>query len=211
MESLLLGLSLGLGAGLAPGPLLALVVRATLRHGFAAGARLAFAPLLSDAPIVVVAILVLGHLGDTALAALSAAGAVFVAWLAWDALHERAEPTAAPSGDLRRAVAVNALSPHPWLFWATVGGPLVVEAGGAGGAAFIAGFYATLVGTKVAIAGIVEAGRRRGSGRRVPRALAERIAAVGVIERFGALNVVSAALLGAASAALLADAITRLS
>lgn len=210
MGELALGLSLGLGAGLAPGPLLALVVRATLRHGFAAGARIAAAPLLSDAPIVVVAILVLGRLGDTALAALSAGGAVFVAWLAWDALHDHAEAAAPPSGDLRRAVAVNALSPHPWLFWATVGGPLVVQAGGAGGAAFIAGFYVTLIGTKVAIAAVVEAGRRRGRGRFVPRALAERAGAVGVVERFGALNVISAALLGAAAVALLADAISRL-
>ena len=210
MGELALGLSIGLGAGLSPGPLLALVVRATLRHGFAAGARLAAAPLLSDAPIVVIAIVVLGHLGDTVLAALSAAGAVFVAWLAWDALHEHPDAAAAPSGDLRRAVAVNALSPHPWLFWATVGGPLVVQAGGAGGAAFIAGFYVTLIGTKVTIAAVVEAGRRRGRGRLVPRPVAERVGAVSAIERFGALNVVSAALLGAASVALLADAVSRL-
>jgi threonine/homoserine/homoserine lactone efflux protein len=203
-----LGLSLGLGAGLAPGPLLALVVRATLRHGFAAGARLAAAPLISDAPIVVVCVLVLRELSGEVLAALSAAGAVFVAWLAWEALHGRSDE-AAP-GDLRRAVVVNALSPHPWLFWATVGGPLVVEAAAGGAAAFIVGFYATLVGTKVAIAALVEAGRRRGSGRVLPRAVAERVGASGTIERFGAANVVSAVLLGAAAVALLADAISRL-
>ncbi|CAA9508743.1 MAG: hypothetical protein AVDCRST_MAG85-2212, partial [uncultured Solirubrobacteraceae bacterium] len=81
MESLLLGLSLGLGAGLAPGPLLALVVGATLERGFAAGARIAAAPLVSDAPIVALCVLVLGGLPDEALAALSLAGAVFVLWL----------------------------------------------------------------------------------------------------------------------------------
>jgi threonine/homoserine/homoserine lactone efflux protein len=36
MDSFLLGLSLGLGAGLAPGPLLALVIRSTLQDGAAA-------------------------------------------------------------------------------------------------------------------------------------------------------------------------------
>ena len=205
---LALGLSLGLGAGLAPGPLLALVVRATLRQGFAAGARLAAAPLISDAPIVVVCVLVLRELPDEVLAALSAAGALFVGRLAWEALHGRSDEKA--SGDLRRAVAVNALSPHPWLFWATVGGPVVVAAGAGGAAAIIAGFYATLVGAKVAIAGMVETGRRRGSGRFVPRPVAERVGASGTIERFGAVNVVSAALLAAAGVALLADAISRL-
>jgi threonine/homoserine/homoserine lactone efflux protein len=86
VDTLLLGLSLGLGAGLAPGPLLVLVVEATLRRGFAAGTRVAAAPLISDAPIVVLCALVLRELPDEALAALSAAGAVFLGRLAWQIL-----------------------------------------------------------------------------------------------------------------------------
>ena len=39
MHQLLLGLSLGLGAGLAPGPLLALAIRSSLERGFAADGR----------------------------------------------------------------------------------------------------------------------------------------------------------------------------
>lgn len=152
--------------------------------------------------------LILRELPEEVLAALSAAGALFVGWLAWEALHGRSDETA--TGDLRRAVVVNALSPHPWLFWATVGGPVVVEAGAGGAAAFVAGFYAMLVGAKVAVAAVVEGGRRRGRGRLVPRAIAERVGASGTIERFGAVNIVSAVLLGAAAVALLADAITRL-
>ena len=152
--------------------------------------------------------LVLRELPDEVLAALSAAGALFVGRLAWEALHGRSDETA--SGDLRRAVVVNALSPHPWLFWATVGGPVVVAASAGGAAAFIAGFYAMLIGAKVAVAAIVEGGRRRGRGRFVPRAVAERVSASGTIERFGAVNVISAVLLGAAAVALLADAISRL-
>jgi threonine/homoserine/homoserine lactone efflux protein len=53
MDSFLLGLSLGLGAGLAPGPLLALVIRSTLQDGAAAGVRVAFSPLVTDVPIIV--------------------------------------------------------------------------------------------------------------------------------------------------------------
>jgi threonine/homoserine/homoserine lactone efflux protein len=32
-------------------------------------------------------------------------------------------------GPLLVLFAVNALSPHPWLFWITAGGPLLVDAG----------------------------------------------------------------------------------
>src|SRR5687767_2131791 len=139
MESLLLGLTLGLGAGLAPGPLLALVVGATLERGFAAGARVAAAPLVSDAPIVALCVLVLPGLPDEALALLSIAGALFVLWLAVDALREPRGD--APPSDLRRAAMVNALSPHPWLFWLTVGGPLLVGDGLGPGIAFGVAFY----------------------------------------------------------------------
>ena len=46
------GLVLGLSGGLVPGPLLTLVASETLRHGAAAGIRVALAPLLTDAPII---------------------------------------------------------------------------------------------------------------------------------------------------------------
>jgi len=60
MNSFLLGLSLGLGAGLAPGPLLALVIRSTLQDGAAAGVRVAFSPLVTDVPIIAIALLLAG-------------------------------------------------------------------------------------------------------------------------------------------------------
>ena len=192
MDAVALGLALGLGAGLAPGPLLAVVVAATLDRGFAAGARVAVAPLVTDLPIVVLCVLVLQGLPDEALAALSVAGAAFVAYLAVDALRST-DPAAAPSADLRRGALVNALSPHPWLFWISVGGPLLVEAAEdsvAAAAGFVVAFYVLLVGSKVVIAGLVAAGRRDSWAR--------------------AVAPVSAALLGLAALALLADGISRL-
>jgi threonine/homoserine/homoserine lactone efflux protein len=208
MESLLLGLSLGLGAGLAPGPLLALVVGATLQRGFAAGAKIAAAPLVSDAPIVALCVLVLGELPSEVLAGLSLAGAAFVLWLAVDALRAMSEE-AGPS-DLRRAAVVNALSPHPWLFWLTAGGPLLVDDGPGPGIAFLVGFYVMLVGAKVAVAALVERGRRRGSGRLVPRSVAARVGTSGAVARFGAARLISAALLAIAAVALFLDGLSRL-
>ena len=69
MRELAIGVVLGLAAGVAPGPLLALVIGAALERGFQAGARVAAAPLLSDAPIVVLSVLVLEGLPDTLVAA----------------------------------------------------------------------------------------------------------------------------------------------
>jgi threonine/homoserine/homoserine lactone efflux protein len=193
VDAVALGLALGLGAGLAPGPLSAVVVAATLDRGFAAGARVAAAPLLTDLPIVALCVLVLQGLPDEALAGLSLAGAVFVASLAYRALRPSDASATGARTDLRRGALVNALSPHPWLFWITVGGPLLADAADASiltAVGFVAAFYLVLVGAKVAIAGLVAAGRRDSWRRAAP--------------------VVSAVLLALAAIALLIDGISRL-
>src|SRR5690606_29797086 len=78
MRELLLGVSLGLGAGLSPGPLLSLVISASLRGGFLAGLRMACVPFLSDLPVVLLTTTVVGALPETLVAALSVAGGLYV-------------------------------------------------------------------------------------------------------------------------------------
>lgn len=169
MRELAIGVVLGLAAGMAPGPLLALVLGATLERGFAAGARVAAAPLLSDAPVVVLSVLVLDELPDRVVAACSIAGGAFVAFLGVQELRSAGTPPGAPAPgagrrDVARAALVNLLNPHPWLFWLGAGGPLLLRAGERAtwaAAAFLIGFYGLLVGTKVALAGAAAVGRRR--------------------------------------------------
>lgn len=177
------GLLFGLSAGLAPGPLLALVVAESVRGGVGRGVRVAVAPLLTDAPIVLGAVLLVRTLaGDAAflLALVAFAGSLFVLHLAretWGAAGLPAAPAGA-SNPWLRGMTVNALSPHPSLFWLTVGAPALVRAGADGPgpiAGFLVAFYATLVGSKVALAaGSARAGRLVGGPgyRRVMRALA---------------------------------------
>ncbi|MEL7059947.1 MAG: hypothetical protein AAGN46_07975, partial [Acidobacteriota bacterium] len=55
-EPLALGLGFGTAAGLSPGPLMTLVVATALDRGAAAGARVAMAPLITDAPVIVLAV-----------------------------------------------------------------------------------------------------------------------------------------------------------
>lgn len=167
MNALLLGLSLGLGAGLAPGPLLALVIRSTLQEGVSAGVRVAFSPLLTDLPIIVLALVLAGSLPDRALAGLGVVGGAFVIWLGVEALRESPAPAelergaAAAQRQILRGALTNALSPHPWVFWITVGAPILAQHGTGGGAAFLVAFYGLLIGTKVAVAVILHAGRDR--------------------------------------------------
>jgi threonine/homoserine/homoserine lactone efflux protein len=167
MDSFLLGLSLGLGAGLAPGPLLALVIRSTLQDGVAAGARVALSPLITDVPIIAVAVLLAASLPEATLGALGIAGGAFVIWLGIEALREEPAPAeaaagaAAPQRDLLRGALTNALSPHPWVFWLTVGAPILAQGGAGDAVLFLVAFYLLLIGVKVVIAVTLGAGRER--------------------------------------------------
>lgn len=140
----------------------------TLQRGFGAGWRVAIAPLLTDAPVVATGVLVAAALPGDALNGLAIAGGLLVGllgvWTVATARRAVAEPGAPGSADLGRGMLVNIASPHPWIFWLTAGGPLVV--GGWREApwravAFLAGFYMLLVGAKVALAAVVARTRHR--------------------------------------------------
>lgn len=182
---LALGLSLGLSAGVAPGPLVALIVQRTLEGGFWRGLRVAVAPLLSDLPIVGLSLWLVGQVPAAGLLVLRIAGSLFIAWLAVEAWRRAGTSRAAgpvtvtARRDLAHGVLINLLNPHPYLFWATVGGPIVIGAwrdGRTGGVVvFLAAFYGLLVGGKVAVAAVVT--RLRGRSQ-VLRARSGRLAAI---------------------------------
>jgi threonine/homoserine/homoserine lactone efflux protein len=170
VRELLLGASLGWAAGVSPGPLLTLVLTTTLQRGAAAGARVAITPLITDGPILVVGVLVASGLSDRLVLAISVVGAAYLVWLGIDEMAGAARATL-PAGavsadwamDLRRGVLTNVLSPHPWLFWVGVGGPLLVAAWQRfppAGVGFLAAFFGVIVGTKIALAVLVGRGRR---------------------------------------------------
>jgi threonine/homoserine/homoserine lactone efflux protein len=165
MSYLIFGLTLGLSAGITPGPLLTLVISASLRRGRISGLLVALAPFITDAPIVALSLLLLDRLPSWALTAVTIAGGLLVIYLGVDTLRaarhaELPGPEAAEGAgsELWKGVLVNALSPHPYLFWATVGGSTLLEGwreSPAHGVAFVVGFYALLVGSKVIIAWLV--------------------------------------------------------
>ncbi|MGC4152388.1 MAG: LysE family translocator [Propionicimonas sp.] len=174
MEPLALGLTMGLAAGISPGPLLVLVIVQTLRSGLRAGVVTALAPLVSDAIVVAVTLLVLSQLPSWVLPVIGIVGGGYVIWIAWETWRAATEPigaeTTAPLSSgaaLRRALTVNLASPHPWLTWGTVLGPLVLATAAEGlglAVLFVAGFYLMLVGSKVVLALAVARSRRAVTG-----------------------------------------------
>jgi threonine/homoserine/homoserine lactone efflux protein len=168
MAEIATALAVGFGAGISPGPLLALVLTSTLERGFGAGLRVALAPLVTDAPIVAAAVAVVGSVDSTSLRALGITGGVVVIGLGghtlWAAGRPPSERELPASYDLWRGVVVNLLNPHPWVFWFTAGAPLLVAAWRRSplvALLFLMVFYGMLVGSKVVVAWVVARGGRR--------------------------------------------------
>lgn len=164
---LITGTLLGLSAGVAPGPLLVLVISETYRHDIKAGIKVALAPVITDAPIIVGMVFILDKLAvfSLALGIISCVGGIFVLYLAYESICSQGielDLGNLTSMSLKKGVVVNALSPHPYLFWASVGGPMLLKAADQSlGVAivFILSFYGLLVGSKIVIATLV--GRSR--------------------------------------------------
>lgn len=158
--SLGLGAALGLSAGLSPGPLLALVLSQTLAHGVREGVKVAFVPLITDAPVILVSLLLLSRFSGShlVLGLISVAGGCYLLRLGY--LNFLAPPRAggllrADPQSLRKGVVVNLLSPNPYLFWMTVGAPVMLrgwEERPVAAFAFAVSFYVCLVGVQVAVA-----------------------------------------------------------
>lgn len=160
------GLSMGLSAGISPGPLLALVITASLRSGLAGGLRVALAPLVTDLPIIALSVLLAGSLPPEALRWVGTLGGLVLLWMGVGTIRsarearlpDDPEAQADPRRELWRGVAVNALNPHPYLFWATVGGPTLVSSWRISpwyAVAFLVPFYLLLVGSKIVVAWLV--------------------------------------------------------
>ena len=127
------GVVFGLSAGLSPGPLLTLVISETLKHDVKEGIKVSIAPILTDLPIVMFTILVLSRLSNmlTLLGVVSLLGSAFLVYLGYEGISfkgvdidvEQAKPKS-----IRKGVIANFLNPAPYLFWFTIGAPLVLKA-----------------------------------------------------------------------------------
>ncbi len=157
----MLGAGLAFAAAVQPGPFQTFLVSETLSRGWRRTVPAAFAPLLSDAPIVAVALLVLTRIPGEMIRILHLAGAVFLFYLAWSAWqswrrYDANDELEADAGQrtVIKAAFVNFLNPNPWLGWSLVMGPLFLAGyreAPVRGVAFVVGFYVTMVACLVGL------------------------------------------------------------
>ena len=167
VEFIVIGTTLGLSSGITPGPLLALVLSESLQHGVKAGVKVAVAPVLSDIPIVALTLYVLTKLSNfnAVLGIISFLGAVFLLFLGIENFRVKGlvlNHSNTASKSFTKGLVVNALNPHPYLFWLTIGAPIANKALGQHPLSlpsFLAFFYASFVSAKIILA--VLAGRYR--------------------------------------------------
>lgn len=160
------GISLGLSASALPGPLHAFLINTTLMFGWRKGRWVVLSPLITDAPIIILMLFILGQLPDAALQVIRFIGGCLLLWIAWGAWGQYRAGVTLTAGDaaetdaqsiqdvtiisiLGKAVLMNYFSPGPYLFWATVNGPLLLSALEISllhAAAFLIAFYGTFLG-----------------------------------------------------------------
>lgn len=167
LEVLSKGTVLGLAAGFSPGPLTFLVISETLRHGLRAGVKVALAPVLTDLPIIALAVLLLDRLlaYPTVYGIIALAGGILLLHLGIGSLRisavELQEP-GMPSSSLWKGIATNLLNPNPYVFWISVGTPIILDASQHSwvhAAAFAVLFFFFIVGSKALLAKMVDGSR----------------------------------------------------
>ncbi len=157
---LLKGMILGLSAGFSPGPLTMLVLSETLNHNSRAGIKVGMAPLITDAPIVLLCYYVLAKFQNVnlLLGSLSLIGALYIAYLGIE--NFRIKPVTVETKNIKprslsKGIMVNFLSPNPYVYWLTVGAPFMISAKQNSIwhlILYLVGFYVCLLGAKATIA-----------------------------------------------------------
>jgi len=153
----LIGCTLAFTAAIQPGPTQAYLLSRVASIGWRRTLPAALFPLISDGPIALIALLILGQLPVAMQSGLRLAGGLLLLYFAsrsfiqW--LHP--EPTSTERHDkaprtILEAAIVNLLNPNPYIGWTLILGPIVVaawnEAPGSG-VAVVGAFYITMIVT----------------------------------------------------------------
>lgn len=162
MSLLLTILVLGLYAGFSPGPMLTLVLSETLKHGTRAGLQVALSPLVTDLPIIILALFLMNQLAtmQIALGGISVIGAVILMWMGYESLKTQPIEMSTSSesinpSSLKKGILVNLLNPNPYIFWITIGAPVIYKAYQQSLVLAVIAlivFYICLIGAKVLLA-----------------------------------------------------------
>jgi threonine/homoserine/homoserine lactone efflux protein len=174
---LLLGFTYAFAASIQPGPFQAFIISQTLKNGWKKTIPAAFAPVLSDIPIIILVLLILTNIPQGFLRFLQLGGGLLLLYLAYNSFKtflnfEKLHRPEINKNDntLFKAVLVNTLNPNPYLGWSFIMGPLFIKGyseASINGIALVAGFYITLVACQMGI--IIMFGIARNLGPQITR------------------------------------------
>ena len=176
---LIQGIGFGFAAASQIGPFQTFLISQALTRGWKRALPGAFAPFISDGPIVLLSVLVLSQLPEWAQRAMYIFGGLFVLYLAygsfkaWRNFDETlAHPELSGQQTIFKAALTNALSPGAYLFWMFVTGPILVRGWREtpiNGLGLLIGFYVTFIVCLIAM--IIVFGAASRFGPKLNRAL----------------------------------------
>src|SRR5690554_2795593 len=162
MTFALAAFTFGLVAGLKPGPLGIFIIHQTLRKGKLQGFISSLAPLLTDGPIILLAMLITVQLSDISwfIFSISMLGGVYLAYLAYKVfmLPSSLNPSGKgiTASGLGTAVKINFLNPGPYIFWLTIGTGYIEMGSSTEAVIFVSVSLASLCITKFLVAVAIE-------------------------------------------------------
>ena len=174
---LMFGITYAFAAAIQPGPFQTFIISKTLENGWKRTLPAAFAPILSDGPIIMLVLFILTNIPREMIRFLQIGGGLLLLYLAYSSfksfLHfDKIKKLKNNKTDntLLKAVLVNAINPAPYLGWSLIMGPLFINGYNEVtdyGFALIAGFYTTLILCQIGI--IMLFGLARNLGPKVTR------------------------------------------
>jgi threonine/homoserine/homoserine lactone efflux protein len=173
------GIGFGFAAAAQPGPFQTYLIAQSIARGWRRTLIAAFAPLVSDAPVIALCLVVLSQIPAWFERFLHLASGFFILYLAfgayktWKDFESNLPRTESKDQkSLLNASLVNLLSPGPYLFWSLITGPILLSSWRESpslGISFLVGFYAAFISSLISI--IVVFGAMRQLGPKFNRAL----------------------------------------
>jgi len=174
---LIFGITYAFAAAIQPGPFQTFIISKTLENGWKRTLLAAFAPVLSDGPIIVLVLFILTNIPPMFLRFLQIGGGLLLLYLAFNSFRsflnfEKLKKPEEKKTDrtLFKAILVNILNPAPYIGWSLIMGPMFIKGyreSAIYGIVLIAAFYITLVICQAGI--ILLFGLARNLGPKVTR------------------------------------------
>ncbi len=154
------GISIAFAAGAQPGPFTTFLIGRTLAQGWRKSIILVLTPLVTDVPIIVLALIILKQFPPELIRLVQLVGGLYLLWIAYGSWKQFRAGTISFKADdssagvsqqklLMQGAVMGWLSPGPYIFWATLNGPLLVRGlneSVLSGVGFLLGFYGTFIG-----------------------------------------------------------------